>query len=382
MKSKSGSKIVFVNQATGYLTIDIINAFAAHFGEVALIAGSIRVQDVPLDPKVKWSKIVPYDRGNAWGKLISWFFGTVQIFFLLLFKYRNYEIFYMTIPPLAYLGSLLLPNKFAVLAWDVYPDALKTHDVKEANFIYKLWAHGNREVFKKARRIFTVSEGMADLLAMYMPKKKVKIIPLWTGLTRIRPVQKQENSWLKKLGLEAEFIVQYSGNMGSTHNVEILVELAQQLQGEKGIHFLIIGRGEKVDNVRTLIRKRALTNCTLLPFQPDEALNDSLSAADLGVVLLDEKTAHVSLPSKIYNLQALAVPILGISPLNSELDKHLKNYGNGRCFQQSDREGMIRFILEMKDYPGERLKLAENSKKAAQFYTMNNARKYYQAYVS
>ncbi|MGQ3088141.1 hypothetical protein, partial [Flavobacterium sp.] len=82
-------KIVFINQATGYLTIDIINEFAKDYDEVALIAGSIRVQDIPLDRKVKWSKITKYDRGNPKKKFLSWLIGTIQIFFLLLFRYRR-----------------------------------------------------------------------------------------------------------------------------------------------------------------------------------------------------------------------------------------------------------------------------------------------------
>ena len=110
-------KIVFVNQATGYLTIDIINEFAKEYDKVALIAGSIRVQDVPLDPKVEWSKIAVYNRGNNFRKLFSWINGTIKIFYLLLFKYRKYEVFYFTVPPLAYLCSLVLKNKFSILVY-------------------------------------------------------------------------------------------------------------------------------------------------------------------------------------------------------------------------------------------------------------------------
>src|SRR5687767_4634914 len=96
-------KIVFVNQASGYLTIDIVNGFADVFEKVALISGVVRVQDIPLNEKVEWSKISVYNRGNPAKKFTSWIFGTFQIFFLLLFKYRKYEIFYFTIPPTAYL---------------------------------------------------------------------------------------------------------------------------------------------------------------------------------------------------------------------------------------------------------------------------------------
>ena len=308
-------------------------------------------------------KIVKYNRGGPGKKFISWMIGTIQIFFLLLFKYNKYEIVYFTIPPLAYLSSLILKNRFTIVVFDVYPDVLKIYNIQESNIVYKLWARWNRKLFKKAHRIFTISDGMANLLAEYIPKNHLEIIPLWTGLTKAKPLDKSQNEWLINLGLENKFIVQYSGNIGYTHNVEILIQLAQELKNEHEIHFLIIGRGEKFNYIRHLVEKSNLLNFTLLPFQPDDQLIYSLAAADLGVVLLDEKSAHVSLPSKIYNLQAVGVPILGISPPDSELNKHLLTYGNGSCFQQDDLKSIIDFILELKNRPELRKNLAENSEK-------------------
>ena len=90
-KDLNDRKIVFINQATGYLTIDIINSFSnSHiFSKIALIAGSIRVQDFPLREEVNWSRIILYNRGNFIKKLFSWFIGTLQIFWLLITKYRK-----------------------------------------------------------------------------------------------------------------------------------------------------------------------------------------------------------------------------------------------------------------------------------------------------
>jgi hypothetical protein len=375
-------KIVFINQATGYLTIDIINSFARHFDKIALIAGSIRAQDIEIDNKVHLSKIIKYDRGTPHRKLLSWIIGTIQIFFLLAFKYSKYEVFYITIPPSAYLLSMILPNKFSVLIFDVYPDVLKIYNQNESGFIYRTWASCNRKLFAKAHRVFTIGKSMADLLSAYIPGNKIKIIPLWPGLTKVKPVPKSENLWLRNLDLQNKFIVQYSGNIGFTHNVEILIEVASRMRYDEDIHFLIIGRGERYNNILGLIETNHLTNCSLLPFQPDDVLVYSLAAADLSVVLLDEKTAHVSLPSKIFNIQAVAVPILGFSPENSELKRHLEEYNNGRCFRQSDINGIVGFIKEMKSKPAELRSLAENSGRAALFFSRENAAVYYRSYSS
>lgn len=374
-------KIVFINQATGYLTIDIINAFTKHYDEVALITGSVRVQDIPLNPKVKISDTVKYDRGNSRKKMISWMIGTIQIFFHLLFKYRSYEVFYITIPPSAYLLSLLLPNKFSLLVFDVYPDVLKIYNIDESKWIYRAWTKWNKKLFAKAHRLYTIGEGMKKLLAQYTDAKNIFIIPNWSGLTKIKPVAKSENQFVIDNNLKDKFIVQYSGNIGYTHNVELLVEVAKMMKVYNDIVFLIIGRGDRVNHIKNLIQEYKLDNCIQMPFQPDETLNFSLAAADLGVVILDEKTAHASVPSKIYNLQAVGVPILAIASLDSEINEHIEKYENGKTFAQNDLDGVKNYILKCKDDKEYLKKISDNSITASKNFSMDNANKYYEHYV-
>jgi hypothetical protein len=129
-------KIVFVNQATGYLTIDIVNEFAGSFDKVALIAGSIRVQDDELNRKVQVSKIIRYNRESIVKKAFSWFIGSIEVFFLLLFKYRKYEVVFTTLPPTAYLFAVFMRRrKFSVLFYDIYPEALKILNLTENNLL-------------------------------------------------------------------------------------------------------------------------------------------------------------------------------------------------------------------------------------------------------
>lgn len=374
--------IVFVNQATGYITIDIINEFARVFDEVALITGSIRVQDIPLDPRVRVSNISRYERGSPRRKLRSWIVGTVQILWLLLTEYRRYEIFYITVPPFAYLLSWFLPQRFSLLVFDVYPDVLKIYDISEGNLIYRIWAHLNKRLFKRAYRIFTIGEGMAALLRGYTAGDNLQVIPLWTGLTKAAPLPKRQNEWLRRLGLQDKFIVMYSGNIGYTHNVDALVDIALKMSNDGDVRFLIVGRGERADHIRSIIEQKSISNITMLPFQPDDVLVQSLAAADLGVVVLDERTANVSVPSKIYNLEAVGVPLLCIASPESELKRHVEGHQNGCCFSAEELSSIIRFIREMRENPERRRALAENSREASRFYTMENAKRFARAYLS
>lgn len=376
------NKIVFVNQSTGYLTIDIINSFAKHFDEVHLIYGNIRVQDIPLDSKVTYSRIVEKSRSSHLTRFLAWFVASVQVFFLLLFRYRKHEIFYVSLPPFAYLSSLLLRNKFSLLMFDVYPDVLKMIKIGPRNPIYWLWAKCNRRLFRRAHRVYTIGDSLADLMAQYVPREKIHVVPLWTGLTNVHPIPKDENPFIREHNLSGKFIVQYSGNIGGTHNIETLIEAARELREHDDILFLIIGRGLKVPLVKQLIEKYQLDNCLVLPFQPDDVIRYSIAAADISVVLIEDQIANVSVPSKVYNIMAVGSGLLSISPSNSEIDKLITKHAIGVNFGKDQIKQIAEHILHVKRSAETRESYSRNALSASADYTMANADKYLDIYQS
>jgi glycosyltransferase involved in cell wall biosynthesis len=375
-------KIVFVNQSTGYLTIDVINAFAKEYEVIDLLYGEIRVQDIEIDSKVRKRRVGKKSRVSHVRRFVAWFFASIQTFFILLFRYRKYEILYYSLPPFAYLGSLLLPNKFSLVMFDVYPDVLKMLNIKEKNFIYRLWAKWNKKLFKKAHRVYTIGDSLADLMAQYAPREKIHVVPLWTGLSNVQPISKTENPFAVEHKIQDKFIVQYSGNIGGTHNIESMIETAKLLKEQKDILFLIIGRGLKVPLVNKLIEEYALDNCMVLPFQPDDVIRYSIAAADISVVLIEDKIADVSIPSKVYNIMAVGSGILSISPASSEINKLVKRYNIGANFQKEEVQQMADYILKLKNSPALQQQYSSNAIEASKNFTAANAEKYLDIYLN
>jgi len=369
-------KIVCINQSTGYLMIDIVNAFAPHYDEVVLLCGEVRVQDVELDPKVKRVKIGKTSRVSHVRRFFAWSYATVQIFFLLLFRYRKYEILYYSLPPTAYLCSLLLPNKFSLIMVDVYPDVLKMLNIGEKHIIYRMWARWNKKLFKKAHRVFTIGDLLANLMAEYAPRETIHVVPLWTGLLNVHPVPKLQNPFALQHNIQDKFIVQYSGNIGATHDIEEMIEMAKLLKGEKDIVFLIIGRGLKFPLVNRLIKEFELDNCIVLPFQPDDVIRYSIACADISYVLLEEKVADVSLPSKVYNIMAVGSSILSISPDGSQISSLIKGYDVGANFPKGQTKQMADYILRLKNSPALQQQYSANAVAAAKNHTSENAKKF------
>ena len=164
MKDLQARKIVVVNQASNYLTIGFANAFNKRFDQVALVTGSVHVQGEQLNTDIEVSRINRWYERPAWKKAASYLLALVRMWLLLMTKYRRYEVFFVSVPPMGYLLNLVLPHRFSMVIWDVYPDVLKVTGTPENHLIFRIWSALNRRSFRKAWRVFTISEPMAGVL--------------------------------------------------------------------------------------------------------------------------------------------------------------------------------------------------------------------------
>jgi len=341
-------KIVIINQSVNYLTVDICNAFAKEFGSVNLISGFINEHERPLDPKVGVTYINKMVSNPFKKKLLSYLKASIKIFWLLKTRYRKYEVLFIgLVPPMGYLVNILVSNRTSILIWDVFPDALKITGIKESNLIYKFWVKLNKWSFMKSFKFYTVSETMTKLLSKYIDRDKIIVIPLWSVFTTNSKIEKSNNIFIKEHGLNDKFIVQYSGNIGLAHKVEVVVKLAEMLKDEEHIFFQIIGRGTRVNELKNIVHKKKLYNCQFLPFQTNDMFQYSLSAADLAVVILDDVASLGSVPSKSYNIMSFGIPSLYISSKESELYKYALKYRNGECFNINELNKAADFIKEL-----------------------------------
>lgn len=374
-------KIVVVNQAVNYLTIGICNAFHEKFEDVSLITGSIHAQGEELSPAIKVKWINKWVERPAKKKAISYLAAMWKMFWLLNTKYRKHEVFFVSVPPMAYLLNLLTFQRFSMIIWDVYPDTLKITGMKESHPVYRIWSFFNRLSFKKAYRLFTIGNRMAGLLSRYVDEKKLNVTPIWSIFQSNERIPKEQNRFIKEHQLENKFIVQYSGNIGLTHKVELMVDLAELLKDNDRVLFQIIGRGAKLPAIQKTVEERNLPNCQFLPFQSDEMFPYSLSAADLGVVILDDATSKGSVPSKSYNLMSYGIPSLYIAADDSELHDYAQRYNHARCFSGNQLDKAADFINRISQDENMKQQFADNTVAAAGHFKRNNADKIVELYL-
>jgi hypothetical protein len=354
----------------------LANAYQEAGYHVTLVAGRVVVRDKPLNQNVKWLKVVKYNRNSTLKRLLTWLVGFIQMLWLTILKLRNHKLLIVSNPPFAPLLPLFIRQKLELLIYDIYPDALYEMGIfSKSSFIVKLWQNANKRVFRKAERIITISNGMKRVLSNYTTENKIKVIPVWTDNTFLKPISKEKNPFIQEHNLQHKFIVLYSGNLGKSHDVEVIPELAKRTSNAD-ILYVIIGEGDKKKLIQSKIAEYKLQNTLMLPFQPAESLPFSLASADIAIVTLGKDASKLSVPSKTYNLMSVGAIILAVASQDSEIASLIKQHEFGDFFQSHEISEILQFIDHVKNDTDLNARLKSNSLNASSLFGAENANRF------
>jgi glycosyltransferase involved in cell wall biosynthesis len=181
----------------------------------------------------------------------------------------------------------------------------------------------------------------------------------------IRPMPRQSNPILASLGIAGKFVVQYAGNMGRTHGLEVLIEAASALRPRTDIHFLFSGSGAK----RPWLENAAAgcPNITVLAaHHPRESLNDLLNACDLSTISFGPGMSGVSVPSRMYDVLASGHPLLAMADSDSELAMMIAEERVGWSVPPGDLGAFIERVVYAADHRDELREMGRRARAAAE----------------
>lgn len=356
--------------------IDLINTHVEAGYSCTLITGRIIERGNPLDSSVKVIKIIRYNRNSILNRLITWIWATIQIVFLIKTRYSQSKLFIVSNPPLAPLIPLVVKNPYSILIFDIFPDALVDSGFSSSNcYFVNLWKKANKSVFKRAERIFTITESMKEVLQNYTGGRDVELVPIWADNRFLKRIEPSDNPFIKRHNLFGKFIVMYSGNIGLSGQIEALVEIAANFS-RNDIVFVIIGDGAKLKWLVQKVSESGFKNVLILPWQPAKELSYSLSSANLAVVGIDQKAARLAMPSKLFSYLSVGSPILCLANDDTELAKFVKKNKIGGIFDSSKIKESIKYIEWLKSNPEEWNQISKNSLITSEKFNNTNATKF------
>jgi glycosyltransferase involved in cell wall biosynthesis len=200
-----------------------------------------------------------------------------------------------TDPPLLCLLSSLLQRvrgcRCICYLQDIYPDVAAALGVVRDGVKTRLLRRLFFNAYRRSDRVVVLSRDMHDLLVEGgVAADKIETIPNWVDPDVVFPV-KENNRFRRVHGLENKFVVMYSGNLGLSQGLEIVV--------------LFVGDGAARANLERLAADKRLANVRFLDHQPKSQLAESLSAADMHLVVLRPEVQRLLMPSKLYGVLAL-----------------------------------------------------------------------------
>lgn len=377
----TGRKVLLVNQASRALMVEIVNAYTTSglYDEVVLACGNEIPEKFHLDSRVKLQRIAKYNTKNTLTRTWSWIRATVKLVFLCWFRYRHYELFLVSNPPTSSFITRLCRNKYDTLIYDIYPDGLAiTEFMTPNNIIYRLWAKHNKVFYKKARYVYTITDGMAKTISKYCPSDKIEVVSLWSD-PNLKVVKEPlpNNRFRMEQGIQNKFVVMYSGNIGKGHDLTCLIDAAKMLHEHKDILFYFIGEGY----LKPILQSRAKElevedTCVFLPYQSLDMLPYSLSSSNIAVVSTGVKGGDESIPSKVFDLIKIGKPVLCIASQNSEIARLVNKHNIGKCFNSSDVSQISQFILSAYQNPEILSEYAKNADNCSGLYTNTLAKQF------
>jgi colanic acid biosynthesis glycosyl transferase WcaI len=353
-------------------------------GHVTLMYGS---SSVPVPEGVKPLSRLVYERSSAWNRLATWLGFSLQLAWHLLRHGSRYErLLVVSNPPFAPLLAPLARRPYSLLLYDLYPQVLQQLSCERRppaplRLLIHSWHWLNRQVYRRAERIYTLSAGMAQALqpCFVSPAEwqaRVQVIPPWADADQLFPHPPASNPFRDQHHLEGKLLLIYSGNLGLTHPLEPLLDASQRLQSLLPLfRLLMIGEGPKRQRLEHQANGLQLANVCFLDPLPLDALPASLSAADLAVVALDGPAAAASLPSKTFSALACGTPLLVIAPHHSALAQLVHQHRCGLVVQPGPAaaQEIATLLTSLATQPGRLAKLAANALAASRYYTSANA---------
>lgn len=362
-------RILLLNQcfypdvvSTAQHLTDLATALTARGHEVTVIA-SDRGYDDPtrrFKRRERWNDIdiiripsLSLGKNNRWRRAFN--FGSfLLICSLRLLALRRFDLVVaLTSPPLiSFVGALFVKlrgGSFCFWVMDLNPDeAIAAGWLDEKSLASRVLQRMLNYSCNVATRTVVLDRFMKErVVAKGVDPSRIAIVPPWSHDDAVRYSAAGREEFRRRHHLHEKFVVMYSGNHSPCHPLDTLLAAARALKEQPEIVFCFIGGGSEQIKVRELAAEHGLANVKCLPYQPLNELSNSLSAADLHVVVMGDKFVGIVHPCKVYNIISLGAPALYVGPTPSHVTD-IASQQQGRFFlaEHGDVEGVTGAILE------------------------------------
>lgn len=327
---------------------------------------------------IKRFSVGSMNKNGLASRLIKFIILTSEFFFSALIHVKKGDrVFTVTDPAfvlvlLAFLRKLI-HFQYILLVHDIFPEVLIPSGLsKPADLKYRLTLKVFNWAYNNADRIIVIGRDMEDVVKKKVKdSSKIRYIPIWADTKNIVDIPKEDNTILKRLGLENSFVFSIAGNMGRTQGLENVLDALAISKLNQDVAFIFMGDGAKIKKIREVIAEKKLERVFVTGRIPDEEQNAMVSACDIAVISLSKGMYGLCVPSKSFYNMAASKPLLLIADENSEIARVISESKIGWVAPPNNPRALANILNTIQNTSLEELALLGNNarKEAERHYT-------------
>ena len=233
---------------------------------------------------------------------------------------------------------------------DIFPDSLLNNGLaNNGGILWKIGRMIENFTYKHADKIIVISEDFKkNIMAKGVPEEKIVVVYNWVDQNAVVNIDRENNKLFDKYNLDlSKFYIEYSGNIGLSQNMDMLLEVMEDLQDNyPDINLVLVGEGAYKAQVEKIVADKQLKNVVMLPFQPYEDISHVFSLGDVGLVISKPGTGAASVPSKTWSIMSASRPVLANFDEN-ELKDILAGNECGIFTKAGDKEAFKQSIITL-----------------------------------
>lgn len=239
---------------------------------------------------------------------------------------------------------------FVYCLQDIFPDSLLgTSLAQKGGLLWKIGRVIENFTYRHADKIIVISEDFKkNIMAKGVPEEKIVVVYNWVDQNAVVNVPRSENKLFAKYNIDSsKFYMEYSGNIGLTQNMDMLLEVMKELKdSHPDIGLVLVGEGAYKKQVEEMVKRDGLTNVVMLPFQPYEDISHVFSLGDVGLVISKPGVGANSVPSKTWSIMSASRPVLANFDEN-EIKTILEKNECGIFTKAGDKEAFKAAIIKL-----------------------------------
>lgn len=233
---------------------------------------------------------------------------------------------------------------------DIFPDSLVgTGLTKKGSLLWKIGSVIENFTYKHADKIIVISEDFKrNIMAKGVPEDKIVVVYNWVDQNAVVNVDRSENKLIAKYGIDpSKFYIEYSGNIGLTQNMDMLLDVMKELKdSHPEIGLILVGEGAYKKQVEEIVKRDSLSNVIMLPFQPYEDISHVFSLGDVGLIISKPGVGSNSVPSKTWSIMSASRPVLANFDEN-EIKSILSDNSCGIFTKAGDKDAFKNAIIKL-----------------------------------